>query len=192
MATPDAPINNHMHLLYRELKRIATGKVRAESDPITMGTTGLVHEAYLRLASAAELDNMDKQQFIALMAKTMRRILIDRARSVSSIKRGNRPQNVMLQDHLVDSQQALADDILLVDQVLEYLQQVDEQMSHVVVLRYFGGLTIAETASVMALSARSVNRYWVNARNHIAVLVTTLEQTKSDGPAKRQGHQASF
>ncbi len=173
-AAPDLPIDHHMHLLYRELKRIATGKMKAEGDMITMGTTGLVHEAYLRLASASELADMSAQQFTALMAQTMRRILIDRARSVLAAKRGNRPRHRTLEDDMVITREALAEDILLVDQALDYLQQVDEQMSHVVILRYFGGLTIDETASVMQLSPRSVNRYWADARKQIGALIAPL------------------
>ncbi len=174
-AASDLPIDDHMHLLYRELKRIATGKMKAESDMITMGTTGLVHEAYLRLASASELANMSAQQFTALMAQTMRRILIDRARSVLAVKRGNRPRHATLQDDMTVTREALAEDILLVDQALEYLEQIDKQMSHVVILRYFGGLTIEETASALQLSPRTVNRYWADARNQIGALMAPVD-----------------
>jgi len=186
MTASELPVDDHMHMLYRELKRIATGKVKSESDLITMGATGLVHEAYLRLATSSKLADMGAQQFTALMAKTMRRILIDRARSVLSVKRGQRAQRATLENDVIDTQQALAEDILLVDQALDYLQQVDEQMSHVVILRYFGGLTIAETASVMQLSPRSVNRYWADARHQIGVLMAHRDALDSAAPKELQ------
>lgn len=176
---PELSVDEYMHLLYRELKRMASGKMRRERDLITMGTTGLVHEAYLRMASAPELSELGQRQFTSIMAETMRRILIDRARKVLSDKRGNRSEHESLTDDIPTEHIALAEDVLLVDQVLEHLQVVDPVIGEVVMLRYFGGLTIAETASVLELSPRSVNRHWTEARAQIGSLLNISTVTAS-------------
>ncbi|MEM7704895.1 MAG: ECF-type sigma factor [Pseudomonadota bacterium] len=153
--------------VYAELKGMARRRIAQESDVITMGATGLLHEAYLRMAGGkAGFDN--RAHFFAAAGEAMRRILVERARALAAVKRGQRPTRISLDDQagLAGSVPAAADaiDLMALDSALTDLEGVDPAMATVVKLRYFGGLTVDETAQALTVSPRSVNRAWRAAR----------------------------
>ena len=153
-----------MSLVYFELKSIAINKMGHERHNHTLTPTALVHEAYLRLVRDANLSWHSRKHFFAVAAESMRRILIESARRKLAKKHGFNIQ------HTNNLELAKSDDknqetqIIDLDHCLTQLESLDAQMANVVKLRYFSGLTIAETALALGISARSVNRLWTNAR----------------------------
>lgn len=143
--------------VYDELKKLAQAKMRAERSDHTLQPTALVHEAYMRLmGGSGDWDN--RAHFFAAAAEAMRRILVDHARGRGAQKRGAGRHRVdldALQPADGDSQEMLA-----VDEALGRLEQVDRQKAEVVKLRFFAGLTIEETAAVLGVSVRTINRIW--------------------------------
>jgi RNA polymerase sigma factor (TIGR02999 family) len=144
--------------VYAELRRIAHARIRAESPGRhTLQTTALVNEAYVRLVEGAEVPWRDRTHFYAVCARLMRRILVDRARARAALKRqagdavpGDHPAEVSLD----------ADALLALDEALERLATADARKADVVVLRYFGGLTVEETAAALNVSSETVMRDW--------------------------------
>jgi RNA polymerase sigma factor (TIGR02999 family) len=141
--------------IYDELRRIARRQMRGESPGHTLQPTALVNEAVLRLDGAA-LEVSDRAHFLALCARTMRRVLIDHGRAVRSQKRGGDQLQVTLADDLADPSSAL--DILALEEVLLRLQDRDAQKAQVFELSFFGGLTGAQIAEATGLSPAKVHR----------------------------------
>jgi RNA polymerase sigma factor (TIGR02999 family) len=149
--------------LYEELRRLARRFLAAERDDHTLEPTALVHEAYLRLVDQRQVDWRNRAQFLGLAASMMRRILINHAQAHHAAKRGGHAGKVSLDDALgVFTQPHL--DVLELNRSLEELGRVDGQQARVVELRYFGGLSIEETAEVMGISPATVKREWGTAR----------------------------
>jgi len=149
--------------VYLELRQIAKAKIAQESGPITMGATGLVHEAWFRLGGK-DLEGFDnRRHFFAAAAEAMRRILIERARAAVRQKRGAGMTRITLEDHHQNRSTSEVD-LLELDQVLTALDQRDSSMANVVKLRYFGGLTVNEVADVIDVAPRTVDRLWQSAR----------------------------
>jgi RNA polymerase sigma-70 factor (ECF subfamily) len=148
--------------VYRELRRIAAAFMRGERPGQTLQATALVHEAYLRLAGAGAPWN-DRQHFIGIAARSMRQILVDRARARGAQKRWAGLDRVSLAEALVA---APADDAMLpaLDEALARLEAVDAELARLVELRYFVGMTVEETAAAMNLSPATVKRRWALAR----------------------------
>ena len=157
---------NHSELLrfvYAELRQMANAKIARESDLITMGATGLVHEAWLRLGGK-DLPGFDnRRHFFTAAAEAMRRILIERARAAKRLKRGGGATRITLQDGH-NAEPGVDVDLLALDHALDDLEDRDQCMAQVVKLRYFCGLTNGETAEVLTLSPRTVDRKWTAAR----------------------------
>ncbi len=150
-------------LMYDELRQIAHGQLLAERVDHTLSTTGLVHEAYLRLIDQEQIQVKDRVHFQMVAARVMREILIDYARKRKAQKRGGgRPD--LLFDEAIHQANEQADDLLALDEALSRLEQLNERLSKVVECRYFGGFTREETAEVMGVSVRTVERDWVKAR----------------------------
>jgi RNA polymerase sigma factor (TIGR02999 family) len=157
-------------LVYDELKRLAARHLRHERDGHTLAPSGLVHEAYMRLSSEGAMQFQSRAQFFGLASRLMRHVLIDHARSRSAAKRGS--GHVLPFDDLGDSALASLDpaaqsptlDLLALDQALQRLERLDPQQCQVVELRFFGGLSVDETAAALEISAASVKREWVSAR----------------------------
>ena len=150
-------------LMYDELRQIAHGQLLAERVDHTLSTTGLVHEAYLRLIDQEQIQVKDRVHFQMVAARVMREILIDYARKRKAQKRGGgRPD--LLFDEAIHQANEQADDLLTLDEALSQLEQLNERLSKVVECRYFGGFTREETAEVMGVSVRTVERDWVKAR----------------------------
>lgn len=151
-------------LVYSELRRLAHARMRRESPgPPTLQTTALVHEVYLRLVDGSRVPWQNRTHFYAVCARLMRRILVDRARARKSLKRGGGAAHVELPAGEGEVP-ARGEDLLALDEALRRLSQADPRRAEVVELRYFGGLTIEETAEAMETSPDKVRRDWRVAR----------------------------
>ena len=158
-----AALDRVIPLVYQELRRLAHRQMRRERAGDTLQTTALVNEAYLRLVDYERMQPRDRAHFLAIAAQAMRRILIERARSRHSAKRGSGAQQVSL-DQAADVSDERAADVLALDQALTQFAAIDPRKSQIVELKYFGGLTIEETAEVLGVSAPTVERDWHTAR----------------------------
>lgn len=145
-------------LVYDELRRIAHRYMRQERDGHTLQTTALVNEAYVRLAGQQRIDWQNRAHFFAVMAQVMRHVLIDHARRRHYAKREG--HNVPLEDADALMSQKRAAELVALDEALEELAKLDPRKSRVVELRYFGGLSIEETADVLEVSPMTVRRDW--------------------------------
>ena len=149
-------------LVYGELRRLAHSYLAGERQGITLQTTALVHEAYLKLINQHSVDFKNRGQFFALSAQAMRRILLDNARSRDAEKRGN-GLKISIED-ISDVAGDSNHDLIELDAALTELEAFDPAQAKIVELRYFGGLTIEETAEVVNISAATVKREWAMAR----------------------------
>ena len=146
-------------LVYQELRRMARRYMQREREGHTLQTTALVNEAYLRLVDAGEVRWQDRVHFFAVSAQMMRRILVDAARAKGTGKRGGQSPHVNLNEAL-DAAPARASELIALDEALEELARMDPRKAKVVELRYFGGLSVEETAEVVKMSPQSVMRDW--------------------------------
>ncbi len=160
----DAAFADLLDLVYAELKQMARGRISRESDMITMGATGLVHEAWLRLTGGGWPDFENRRHFFSAAAEAMRRIMIERARAAGRQKRGGGATRITLQESYGDEADSGIVDLLALDQALDELDAKDAEMSQVVKLRYFCGLSVEEVADIEQVSARTVDRRWRAAR----------------------------
>lgn len=152
-------------IVYDELRRLAASALRRERPDHTLQPTALVHEAYLRLADEPDARWENRAHFLAVAAQAMRRILVDHARGRNALKRGSGESLRPLEG--IDVEAAGADatiDLLVLDEALARLASLDARQARVVELRFFGGLTVEETAAVTGLSERTVKREWQMAR----------------------------
>lgn len=150
-------------LVYQELRRLANARLRRERQDHTLEGTALVHEAYLRLVDQKQVQWRSRNQFYALAAELIRRILVDHARARVAAKRGGGGVKLSL-DEAVAPAQEREQDLVSLDDALNALGQADPQQSRIVELRYFAGLTIEETADVLGLSPATIKRDWVIAK----------------------------
>jgi RNA polymerase sigma factor (TIGR02999 family) len=146
-------------LVYDELRRIAHRYVRREREGHTLQTTALVNEAFVRLAGADKIAWQNRTHFFAVTAQVMRHILIDHARRRHYTKHGGQVRQVALEDAAAMSRQRAAE-LVMLDEALAELAKLDPRKSRVVELRYFGGLSLEETAEVLEVSPMTVRRDW--------------------------------
>ena len=158
-----AALDRVIPMVYQELRRLAHRQMRRERAGDTLQTTALVNEAYLRMVDYERMAPRDRAHFLSIAAQAMRRILIERARSRRSAKRGSGGQQVSF-DEAADVSDERAADVLALDEALTQLAAIDPRKSQIVELKYFGGLTIEETAEVLEVSAPTVERDWRTAR----------------------------
>jgi RNA polymerase sigma factor (TIGR02999 family) len=152
-------LNELYQLVYDELHRLAHRYMRRENAGHTLQTTALVNEAYLRLADAKSLEWHDRAHFFAVSANVMRRILIDEARARRAERRGG--DNLMIAiDEALDDGKEEDLDLIALDLALDGLTKINQRQSKVVELRYFGGLTVEETAAVLGVGPDTVMRDW--------------------------------
>jgi RNA polymerase sigma factor (TIGR02999 family) len=144
-------------LVYDELRKIAAGYMRREREGHTLQPTALVNEAYLRLVKQPDVDWQNRAHFFGVAAQFMRRILVDHARRKNAGKRGG--VKVTL-DEAMASTEGRDDVVLGVDRALEKLSRLDARQSRIVELRFFAGLSVEETALVLGVAPRTVNREW--------------------------------
>jgi RNA polymerase sigma factor (TIGR02999 family) len=150
--------------VHDELKRIAAGYMRRERRDHTLQVTGLVNEAYLRLIEQRDVTWQDRRHFYGIAARCMRRVLVDYARQRGADKRGGHRTLVALDEATAIPLQVRGVDPVAVDDALDALAALDERQAQIVELRYFGGLTIAETAEQLGISIATVKRDWESAR----------------------------
>jgi len=150
-------------LVYEELRRIARRALRRERTGHTLATTGLVHEAYLRLVDQTRSEYRDRAHFFGIAARAMRQILVDYARRHRAAKRGG-AQRVVTLDEGALALEDRAETLLALDEALTDLEQVDARLGQIVQCRFFGGLTEDETAEVVGVTARTVRRDWLKAK----------------------------
>ena len=144
-------------VVYEELRRLARVRLREERGGHTLGTTGLVHEAYLRLVDVERVEWRDRAHFLAMASRTMRRVLIDYANQRNAAKRGGGRRQVPLDEELAAPEVDL-DAILELEAALTRLEAISVRQAQAVELRFFGGLTLEETAEVLGTSAPTVMR----------------------------------
>jgi RNA polymerase sigma factor (TIGR02999 family) len=156
--------------VYRELRRVAARLLQNERPGHTLQSSDLVHEMYLRLVNASELEWQHRAHFFAVSATLMRRVLLDRARRRAAFKRGGKAEALDLTKTL-DVGQAKARELVALDDALNALAELDPRKSRIVELRFFGGLSVKETAEVVKVSSDTVMRDWKLAR---AWLLTEL------------------
>jgi RNA polymerase sigma factor (TIGR02999 family) len=161
-------------LIYNELRRLAHHFLYRERPGHTLQTTALVHEAYLKMVQR-DTAYQNRSHFFAIAAQSMRRILVDSARRHTAAKRGGVQENLELDEAAQVSLEANPA-LILLDDALNDLAEIDSRQSRIVELRYFGGLTVEETAEAMGLSTATVKREWAMAR-------AWLYQTLTDTPA---------
>ena len=148
-----------MPLVYEELRRLAAHYMRGERPGHTLQTSALVNEAYLRLVGHEEIEWQGRAHFFAIAAQAMRRILVDHARRRGGQKRGGGAHKVALDEALIISADRAAE-VVALDDALARLAEVDPRKSRAVELRFFGGLSVEETAEVLNVSPGTVMREW--------------------------------
>ena len=146
-------------IVHQELRRLARLQMRGERDNHTLQTTALVNEAFIRLVDLRRIRWQDRAHFLALSARLMRRILVDHARSRNTHKRGEGAVTVALDDSVVVPGERGAD-LVALDDALESLTAMDPRKGQVVELRFFGGLSVEETAEALHISPETVLRDW--------------------------------
>lgn len=149
-------------LIYDEVRRLAHGLMRRERREHTLQPTALAHEAYARLIDSDQALPADRAHFLALVARAMRRILVDHARTRQAIKRGGERQRVMLTDVAKDGHALL--DLVALDDAMTELKRFDEEKALIVELRFFAGMSVADVALVLGCGESSVRRSWYGAR----------------------------
>lgn len=149
---------------YEELRSIARRLLRRERVGHTLDTAGLVNEAWLRLAAQSLLTEPERARFFAIAVTTMRRILVDHARARLRHKRGAGATTIPLDDAELLLTTEEADHLVVLDEALERLESVSPRSAEVVRYRFFGGLSLEETATLLGVSAKTVQRDWLAAR----------------------------
>ncbi|MEP6923874.1 MAG: sigma-70 family RNA polymerase sigma factor [Pyrinomonadaceae bacterium] len=152
------------NLVYDELRRQARLFLRKERAEHTLQTTGLVNEAYLKLANGKNFSWVSRSQFFAVAATMMRQILIDYAKQKHRVKRGGVKENLPLEEALTITVSSTSFDLLDLDQALNRLAEKEEYLAKVVELRFFSGLDVPETAEVLGVSESTVKRDWAMAK----------------------------
>lgn len=164
-AGDDKAASRLLPLVYDELRRLAAGYLRRERPGQTLQATALVHEAYVRLVKPGDQPWTGRTHFLAIAAVSMRQVLVDRARRRHAAKRGGERHRITLDDGVLAA--AAPDtgvDLVALDRALTELAALDAQQARIVELRYFGGLTVEETAEVVNVSPATVKRHWALAR----------------------------
>lgn len=159
--------NTLASLVYQDLRRIAANRMAGEAND-SMGVTGLVHEAFLRLEQTVSMKFSNRRHFYGAAAQAMRRILVERARYHSAQKRGQKVAGIAIEELGVEIEGLSTDQMLSLDQVLDALDQFDAELATLVKLKFFVGLSTTEIAQVMGSSVRTTERRWRAARAWLA------------------------
>jgi RNA polymerase sigma-70 factor, ECF subfamily len=163
-AGEDSGLDEIFPLVYDELRRLAHRQLRREVDGHTLGTTALVHEAYLRMIDQTRVGWRDRVHFLAVAATAMRRILVDHARRRRSLKRGGALRRVPLEEVELPADER-AELLVALDDALTRLAALDGRQARVVECRFFGGMTEEETAEALGIGLRTAKRDWAKARS---------------------------
>src|SRR4029453_16048782 len=181
-----AALNELVPLVERELHRLARAYMRRERQGHTLQATALVNEVFLRLAHTANPAWQGRAHFVGIAARLMRQVLVDHARSRGYRKRGGGVRRVPLDDGLLITPEPELD-VLAVDRALEAFAKIDPRKSQVVELRFFGGLSVEETAGVLGISVETVKRAWRVAKLWLSRELERKAARQSAGRAPRQG-----
>jgi RNA polymerase sigma factor (TIGR02999 family) len=154
-----AVLDELLSLIYRELRGLAANYLRRERPDHTLQPTALVHEAYLRLIDQTQVNWQNRAHFFGVAAQMMRRILVDHARAHNAEKRGQEFEKLSL-DENIDQAIERSAELVALDDALKALAEFDPQKSRIVELRYFGGLSVEETAAVLGVTPITVKRHW--------------------------------
>jgi len=148
-----------MPLIYDELRHLASNYLRRERSDHTLQPTALVNEAYLRMVDQTRANWQNRAHFFGVAAQMMRRILVDHARAHAAEKRGHDFQKLSL-DENIDKAVERSEELVALDDALNNLVKIDEQKARIVELRYFGGLSVQETAEVLGVTPITIKRHW--------------------------------
>jgi RNA polymerase sigma-70 factor (ECF subfamily) len=176
----EAALARLIPIVYGELRRVASARLRNEGSDHTLQTTALVHEAYLRLVGLDHMTLQNRTHFFAMAARLMREILVDHARRKNALKRGGGITVLGLDDVAAGAENAFVD-VLALDQALTDLASLDPRLCRVVELRFFGGLSIAETAEALGVSSATVERDWTVAKAWLLQRLSSLPPAAENG-----------
>lgn len=151
-------------LIYDELKQLAYAQMSRQSPDHTLSRTELVHETYLKMIDQSQINFNDKSHFLAIASRCMRQILIDYARKKYARKRGGKKKELTYIDELFEAQNKKAEELISIDTALEELEKLNARLCKVVEMRFFGEMTIPQTAEVLDISESTVKRDWMKAR----------------------------
>ncbi|HXU35864.1 MAG TPA: sigma-70 family RNA polymerase sigma factor [Blastocatellia bacterium] len=177
----ETALDQLMPLVYEELRRLARYYMRRERPSHTLQSAALVNEAYLRLVDHKGMRWQNRAHFYAVASQAMRRILVDHARSRQYLKRGGANKMVGL-DEAANTVQKQAADVLALDDALNDLSAIDPRKSQIVEMRYFGGMTVEETAEVLGLSPVTVMRDWSTAKAWLLRAIRHGESAEKNVP----------
>ena len=155
--------------IYPEMKAIAQAHLRNWNRDALIDTTVIVHDAYLRLNGSLNLAEMDKPHALRLISRAMRHVLVDKAREAKADKRGGGRRNITLPTQLLGEDGRDHLDLIVIEDLITRLGEVDDRLEAVVDCRFFGGMTIPETAEALEVSERTVERLWTRARAYLIV-----------------------
>lgn len=165
-------INRLFDVLYKDLHRVAHGRLRANGQPIDLSATMLLHETYERLVKLDELKVSDRQQFFTYAAAVMRSVIVDMARARLTARRGagafDVPLDTTMESHLASP---LDETVVQIHEALDQLDAVEPRLARVVEMRYFAGLSLPEIAHAMGVAERTVGRDWNKAKALLAAMV---------------------
>lgn len=159
-------------LVYEHLRRLAHQYMRRERTAHTLQTSALLNEAYVRLVDQKDIQWRDRAHFFGIAARLMRQVLVDYARSRNYAKRGGNLYHVPFDEALIVSKERAAE-VVALDEALKSLAEIDSRQSEIVELRFFGGLSIEETAEVLAVSPGTVMREWTMAKAWLRKAITS-------------------
>ncbi|MBD3615195.1 MAG: sigma-70 family RNA polymerase sigma factor [Gracilimonas sp.] len=151
-------------LIYGELRKLAYGHMKRQSADHTLSKTELVHEAYLKMIDQTKINFNDKTHFLAIASKCMRQILIDHARKKHAQKRGGNNKDVTYIDEIFAVQKQKAQELINIDTALKELETLNKRLAEVVEMRFFGEMSIEDTAHALGISKSTVKRDWMKAR----------------------------
>ncbi len=151
-------------LIYKQLHRMAHSHMARQNSDHTLSKTELVHEAYLKMIDQTQISFTDKSHFLAIASRCMRQILIDHARKKHAQKRGGQDKDITYIDGILNAQKQKAEEFIHIDDALNELEALNERLVRVVEMRFFGEMTIAETAKALDISESTVKRDWMKAR----------------------------
>ncbi|WP_020403238.1 sigma-70 family RNA polymerase sigma factor [Gracilimonas tropica] len=150
-------------LIYEELRQLAYGHMKYQPNH-TLSKTELVHEAYLKMIDQSRIEFSDKSHFLAIASKCMRQILIDHARKKNAEKRGGKQKDLTYIDEIFSRKKQKAQELIDIDAALNELEKLNERLAKVVEMRFFGEMTIDDTAEALGVSESTVKRDWMKAR----------------------------
>lgn len=179
-AGDDASFDRLIELVYDDLRRIAHRHLNAGAPHTVVDTTVLVHEAYVKIAGVDDAEWAGRAQFFAFCSKAMRRILIDFARRKSSDKRGGDRVHVPLRDDAAAIETDIVE-LLAIEDALRRLEARNERMARIVECRFYGGMSVPDTAEALGTSVRTVERDWTRARAYLRQALRDTVGETSDG-----------